>query len=113
MSLPINCYEFTAISEKDIAEAIKNLSATQSSSSNGITSFMIKSAKTELLPILKNIFNMSTNTKRFPSMWKESSVTPRFKSRKDDVAGNHRTISVYVLCENFSNDASIHNVINT
>ncbi len=50
-------FEFTALSESDVAEAIKNLSSSKAFGPDGITSFMIKSAHNELLPILTHLFN--------------------------------------------------------
>ncbi len=93
-------FEFRTINEKDVADAINNLISSRASGPDGITSFMLKSARTELLPILTFLFNLSIQKKYVPTIWKDATVTPLFKSGSADDANNYRPISVLssVVC---------------
>ncbi len=87
-------FSFIEITTKDVADAINKLSSSKACSHDGITAFMIKCAKTELLPILTYLFNRSLSLKVFPKLWKDAIVTPLFKSGRQDDVGNYRPISV-------------------
>ena len=81
-------FEFKEISAKDIAEAIDSLSSSKARSHDGITAFMVKSAKVEMLPILTYLFNRSIALKCFPKLWKDAIVTPLYKSDSADDESN-------------------------
>ena len=87
-------FELHEISEQDISEAIGMLSSSQAFNDDGITSFMLKCARTELLKLLYYIFNLSLNTACFPALWKNARVTPLFKGGSGELLGNYRPISV-------------------
>ena len=53
-------------------------------SHDGITAFMVKIAKVELLPIFTYLLNCSTTIKTFPKLWKDAIVTLLFKSGSAD-----------------------------
>ena len=88
------CFDFHEITSQNIADTISRLSSSQYCSHDGITAFMIKCAKTELLPILTYLFNRSLTLRVFPSIWKDAIMTPLFKSGSHDNVGNYRPISV-------------------
>ena len=67
MNPPI--FDLREISHQDVSDAISMLSNSQAFNDDGITSFMLKCACTELLKPLCFIFNMSLNTACFPSLW--------------------------------------------
>ena len=87
-------FEFKEIADEDIANAINLLSSSPSSSIDDITALMIKSAKTELIKILKFLFNLSINKRKFPACWKVSKVTPLFKAGNASDVNNYRPISI-------------------
>ena len=87
-------FEFHQITESDVAEAINRLSSSPSCSLDQITALMLKEAKTELLPILSHLFNLSISKRTFPEAWKISKVTPLFKAGRMDSSENYRPISI-------------------
>ena len=87
-------FDLREISEQDISDAISMLSNSQAFNDDGITSFMLKCARTELLKPLFHIFNMSLNTACFPSLWKNARVTALFKGGSGEDLGNYHPISV-------------------
>ena len=77
-----------------IALAIDKLSSSPACGFDGITSFLIKACKTDILPILLYIFNLSFSQRVFPSAWKAAEITPLFKSGDTDNSNNYRPISI-------------------
>ena len=67
---------------------------TQSSSLDGINSYMFKSEKTELLPHLLFLYNMSIQQSSFPELWKVAKVIRLHKSGPTDDMNNCRPLSV-------------------
>ena len=65
-----------------------------SASLDDITTYMIKSCKPAIAPILMHIFNLSIRTKQFPDCWKVTKVRPLCKSRSADDCSNFRLISI-------------------
>ena len=61
-------FEFGEISDEDIIDAITRLSNSQLCALDGITSFMVKSCKIGILPVLKNLFHHSLNERCFPKL---------------------------------------------
>ena len=88
------CFDFKEITVKNVADAINRLSSSKASSHDGVTAYMVKCAKNELIGILTYLFNRSLTLKVFPDLWKEAIVTPLFKSGNRDDLGNYRPISV-------------------
>ncbi len=78
----------------DVCEVINGMKSSQSCSIDGITSNIVKAAKTELCPVLTYLFNLSIVKKCFPDCWKLASVTPLFKSGDTNSCDNYRPISV-------------------
>ena len=64
-------FEFREMNLTDIYMSIDRLSNSKSSSIDGITSFMVKSCKTSISPILLYLFNLSISTRVFPICWKQ------------------------------------------
>ena len=87
-------FDFKEIMFDNISDAINRLSSSQAASHDGLTSFMIKSAKVELLPILHYLFNKSLTFKCVTSLWKEAIVTPLHKNGDRTDPDNYRPISV-------------------
>ena len=87
-------FEIAAVTEKDVLLAIEKLSPSKSCSTDGITSFMIKSCKVVLSPVLLSLFNLSIISRTFPNCWKLAKIRPLFKSGSIDDPSNFRPISI-------------------
>ncbi len=87
-------FDLHLVTEIDLIAAIDRLSSSASCSFDGITSYIVKSGKSELLPVLLYIFNLSIKTKTFPELWKPAKVTPLFKAGDPSDANNYRPISI-------------------
>ncbi len=87
-------FDFSMVSDDQVAEAICRLSNTRACGTDQITSFMLKAGKAEILPVLTHIFNLSVREKTFPTMWKHARVTPLYKSGPRNQPDNYRPISV-------------------
>ena len=88
------CFDFKEITLQNVADAINKLWSSKACSHDGITSYMLKCAKSELLHILTYLFNSNITLKVFPDLWKDAIVTPLFESSCRDELGNYRPISV-------------------
>ena len=75
---------------------------------------VIKQCKDIILPVLKDIINLSFLTDTFPDVWKEAIITPILKKPSDDpVLSNYRPISnlpfISKLCERAAfNQINLH-----
>ena len=87
-------FDFSPVTETDTASAIDSLSNSAACSLDEITSLVLKSAKTELLPVLTHLYNLSIRTHVFPKCWKVSKVTPLFKSGNRNHVNNYWPISI-------------------
>ncbi len=87
-------FDLNHTTQTKIASSIDNLSSSPSSSCDGITLYMLKSGKMELLPIFEFIFNLSIDNKLFPTLWKTAKVTPLFKAGDATSPNKYRPISV-------------------
>ena len=87
-------FEFNNITLEDVISAIDRLSGSKSCAGNGITSFMLKSAKYALGPILLFMYNLSVISRTFPVVWKVAKVRPLFESGSTDDLNNFRPISI-------------------
>ena len=87
-------FDITHVNQSSIAKAIDNLSSSPSSGFDGFTSYMIKSGKLELLPLLEFIFNLSIDNKKFPKLWKSAKITPLFKTGDASLPTNYRPIAI-------------------
>ncbi len=96
------CFDFKPISQKNIADAINRLSSSKASSHDGITAYMIKCAKVELLPILDYPFNRSITLKTFPYLWKDAIFTPLYKCGNSTEVGKciHDQCYIYLTAHN-------------
>ncbi len=63
-------FEFEEITPMDISNAIARLGPSKACADDGITSYMVKCCKCEILPVLTYLFHLSLKTKTFPTLWK-------------------------------------------
>jgi len=84
---------FIKISTSDIFEAISSLDSNPCPGPDGLPNILLHSCVYSLsVPICK-IFNRSLSAGIFPSRWKNSYVTPIFKSGNNNLVTNYRPIT--------------------
>ena len=92
--LPLGELSNVVISVKEIESIFKNLDPSKSPGLDGLTSRLLKEVASEISCPITDIFNKSLNSGIFPSKWKDSNLTPVFKSGQKDVVTNYRGIAL-------------------
>ncbi len=87
-------FDLKSVTDDEVANAISRLSSSRASGPDQITSFMLKSGRSAITPVLTHLFNLSLRKKSFPQSWKSAKVTPLYKSGPRDSPDNYRPISV-------------------
>ena len=82
------------LSEKNIIDAIQELSPTSAAGPDGLPSSLLVNCATELAPILLIIFSHSLSSGVIPPSFKRAAITPVFKSGDRSVPSNYRPISL-------------------
>ena len=73
-------FEFRAIQEQELRDAVGKLKNSKSFGDDNISSFFLKLALPYIAKsLLKKIFNTSLETSKFPDSWKTARVVPIFK----------------------------------
>ena len=87
-------FQLNSVHPDKVAKIISSLSNSKASGLDYIDTFIIKLIKTEILPSVTHIINLSITNKRFPSSWKKSKVIPLHK--KDDPLNpkNYRPVAI-------------------
>ena len=79
---------------EEIAWAIKNLKPSGEPGIDGLPPIFVKECAVFLLQPLQILFNLSVNTGVMPQVWKNSFITPVFKSGDRSNVSNYRPISL-------------------
>lgn len=82
------------ITQNELIDIISKLKTNSSSGPDGISSKLIKNIHPFILSPLAHIINMIFKNGKLPHQWKESIITPVYKSGKRDSVGNYRPISI-------------------
>lgn len=82
------------IDEEEIKDIIDNLNIHKSTGADNISVKIVKTVKTELIPILKYLVKLSLQKSIFPEKMKFAQITPVFKCNKTSNPNNYRPISV-------------------
>ena len=82
------------ISVKEVESILKNLDPSKSPGPDGLTSRLLKEVASEKSSPITKIFNKSLNSGIFPTKWKDSNLTPIFRSGQKDVIANYRGIAL-------------------
>ena len=91
---PLGELSNVVISVKEVESILKNLDPSKSPRPDGLTSRLVKEVASEISSPITNIFNKSLNSGIFPTKWKDSNLTPVFKSGQKDVITNYRGIAL-------------------
>ncbi|KAJ8933971.1 hypothetical protein NQ318_004577, partial [Aromia moschata] len=89
-NLPISDYQISVI---DIIEGITELRCKYSYGPDGIPSCLLKNCVFTLVNPLKLLFNLSLNSGKFPTFWKNSFLKPIYKSGAKEEIDNYRAVS--------------------
>ena len=85
---------------KEVESILKNLDPSKSPGPDSLTSRLLKEVASEISCPITDIFNKSLNSVIFPTKWKDSNLTPVFKSGQRDVVTNYRGIALLpLLCK--------------
>ena len=82
------------ISVKEVESILKNLHPSKSPGRDGLTSRLLKEVASKISSPITKIFNKSLNSGIFPTKWKDSNLTPIFKSGQKDVIANYGGIAL-------------------
>ena len=92
--VPIHELSSVAVSASEVKSIFNNLDASKSPGPDGITARLLKEVAPEISASVTSIFNKSLTSGVFPEKWKDSKLTPVFKSGQKDVITNYRGISL-------------------
>lgn len=90
---PINLNNIT-ISLQDVSTAIQKLNVKKGAGPDGIPPLFLVNCMSKLTPLLHFLFNKSLHEGILPPIWKQSSITPIFKSGSRSKVENYRPISI-------------------
>ena len=94
LSPSMNKFSFQDVSISQVEKIIRKMKKSHSSGPDGITSAQLKSTIRAISPVLSLMINTSFMTGLFPSVFKESWVTPIYKKKGSNLdATNYRPIS--------------------
>ncbi len=82
------------ISSKELEKSIKKLKNGKSAGPDGIINEMVKFGGSVLHGTLKSLFNRILSEGQYPTAWKYSTITPRYKSLSPHEPTNYRGIAV-------------------
>ena len=85
---PLRKLSNVVISMKEVESILTNLNPSKSPGPDSLTSRLLKEVASEISCPITDIFNKSLNSRIFPTKWKDSNLTPVFKSGQKDVVTN-------------------------
>jgi len=80
----------------EVKHALMRLSNKKSSGLDGISGFLIKQLSYTLAPYLQYLFNLISQTKIIPPIWKVAKISPVFKKGSSSDINNYRPVSVLI-----------------
>ena len=91
---PNNLFKIPLLTELDVERSLGKLDIRKAVGLDNIDANFLKLAAPFILKTLKEIRNLSTNTKTFPTSWKVAKVSSLYKNNRKDDPNNYRPISV-------------------
>ena len=87
-------FALCAVHPDEVEKIVSGLNNSTAFGLDNIDTFAIKLIKTEIVPALTHIINLSISTQEFPSYWKKSKIIPLHK--KDDLLNpkNYRPVAI-------------------
>ena len=82
------------INDKEVLDVLKTLDVTKATGPDGVSIRLLKEAAPFIYKSLTRLFNLSLQSKKFPTDWKRAHVTPLFKSGDMMSCNNYRPISL-------------------
>ena len=82
------------ISEDFVSRSINLLRTNKAVGIDKVSARLLKDAVDVITPSLTALFNLSLQTRSFPSIWKTAKVIPLFKEDDKKNASNYRSISI-------------------
>jgi hypothetical protein len=86
--------ENVIITPDDVKDVLINLDTSKALGPDSISPRILKEAADILTPHLCRLYNLSLNSKQFPSAWKIANVIPIHKKEDQSKVGNYRPISL-------------------
>ena len=93
-SPPNSMFKIPLLTEAAVERFLRKLDIKKASGLDGVDAKFIKLAGPFITKILKDICNLSINSKIFPNSWKTAKVSPLYKKNSKDDPNNYRPISV-------------------
>ena len=87
-------FKLKCVHPDKIGEIIDNLKHSKSCGIDNIDSYIIKLAKSELVPVITHVVNLSISQPMFPSLWKTAKTIPLHKKNEKMYAENYRPVSL-------------------
>ena len=87
-------FSLQPISEDFVSTSISSLKTNKAVGLDKISARLLKDAVDVITPSLTALFNLSFQTRTFPSIWKTAKVIPLFKKDDKQNASNYRPISI-------------------
>jgi hypothetical protein len=87
-------FALSAVHPDEVEKIVSGLNNSTAFGLDNIDTFAIKLIKSEIVPALTHIINLSISTQEFPSYWKKSKIIPLHK--KDDLLNpkNYRPVAI-------------------
>ena len=86
------------VSANGIVKLLTNLKPHKAAGPDNIQARVLKELKTEIAPILEDIFQTSLNQGELPDDWKHANIAAAFKKGEKYLASNYRPISLTSIC---------------
>lgn len=72
-----------------VKDILSRLDTNKATGVDGISARILKECAQELSPPLTLLFNLSSSSRKVPSLWKKANVTPVYKADANDVVENY------------------------
>lgn len=95
--IPVDEFSFRDISTEELKLLIKKIEKHKNSGIKGLSSSLFKTSAKILLPEFRFLFNMCIRSNTFPARWKNTIITPLFKTGDQKDPGNYRPIACIPL----------------